>query len=108
MKKPNKPKRGKKSIFTSGITATLNEPALLKDLLEKLAGSRRDIGYGHEKVQPGWQSVETSSVEAHVSGDTRISVPSHPINMPFVTRFLFTCIKRKKGEYTVSWMSSLS
>ena len=29
------------------------------------------------------------------------------INMPFITRFLFTCIKEKKDSYKLEWSFSL-
>ena len=52
------------------ITATLADPHILKNLVEQLAKRRHDIGYSLEKVEPGWRAIETSSIEAHVSGDT--------------------------------------
>ena len=90
------------------ITAILAESKFLKNLVEKLAERRNDIGYNFEKVQPGWQAIETSSIEAYVSGDIILSDKKDLINMPFATCFLFTCIKRRGSEYKLTWANSLS
>ncbi|MEI9912709.1 MAG: hypothetical protein WDO71_25545 [Bacteroidota bacterium] len=90
------------------ISATLAEPHLLKNIVEKLAGRRYDIGYGREKVKRGWQAIETSSIEAHISGDMNISCKSDFMQIPFVNCFLFTCIKGKEDGYQLTWASSLS
>ena len=90
------------------ITATFAESIFVKNLVEQLAHRRNDIGYCLEQVQPGWQAIETSSIEAHVSGDIIFSEKKDLINMSFDTCFLFTCIKRKRGEYKLTWASSLS
>jgi hypothetical protein len=98
----------KKMEKTIAITATLVQPRLLTNLVEKLAHRRYDLGYSHEKVQLGWQAVETSSIEAHVSGDINFSANGETINMPFVTSFLFTCTKGRGQDYRLAWISSLS
>ena len=90
------------------ITATLVQPRLLTNLVEKLAHRRYDQGYCYEKVQIGWQADETSSIEAHVSGDINFTGSEEKINMPFVTSFLFTCTKGKGQDYRLAWISSLS
>jgi hypothetical protein len=90
------------------ITATLIEPRLLKNIVEKLADRYNDIGYGHEKVQPGWQAIEISSFEAYVSGNINFSGETDLMKMPFDSCFLFTCTKGKAGEYKLTWASSLS
>ena len=90
------------------ITTSLYEPRLLKNLVEKLADHRCDIGYSREKAQPGWQIADTSSIEAYVSGDINLSNQTDFLNLPFITCFLFTCIKGKGKEYNLSWSISLS
>jgi hypothetical protein len=90
------------------ITATLMEPRLLKNLVEKLADRRNDPGYSLQKVQPGWKAIETSSIEAYVSGDIVFSDKTDFIVMPFDTSFLFTCIKSRRAEYNLTWAVSLS
>jgi hypothetical protein len=108
MKKSNNKNYRNMIDSASAVTAALCESVLLKNLVEKLAGRRCDMGFSREKVQAGWQTLETSSIEAHVSGDIRFSDPFAPVNMPFVTSFLFTCIKGNGEEYALTWVSSLS
>ena len=94
------------------ITATLDQPELLENLVEKLASRRYDIGYSRETVPQDWQAVETSSTETYVSGTLSLSglTNNHgtSVNMPFITSMLFTCIKGKEGDYRLLWSSSLS
>jgi len=58
--------------FTN-ITATLDQPDLLENLVEKLATRRYDIGYSNETVPQNWEAVETSSTETYVSGTLSFS-----------------------------------
>ncbi|HKC36177.1 MAG TPA: hypothetical protein VKB95_08945 [Chitinophagaceae bacterium] len=104
MKKPSNKKDGS----AIAITATLEEPNLLQILVEKLAECNVDIGYGLKQVQPGWKAIESSSIEVLVSGGVNFSDEHHPINVPFVTCFLFTCIKTAEGKYDLTWSRSLS
>jgi hypothetical protein len=90
------------------ITATLEEPCLLQILVEKLAECNPDMGYNLEQVQPGSKAIETSSIEVLVSGDINLSNKKDLIDIPFVTCFLFTCIKASEGKYDLTWSSSLS
>ena len=93
---------------STAITATLAEPALLKNIVEKLAHRRTDLGYCFEKVQPGWNAIDPSSIEGFVSGDIIFSDKEDFVIIPFDTSFVFTCIKIKGGKYDLSWASSLS
>jgi hypothetical protein len=90
------------------ISATLAEPRLLKSIVEKLADRRYDIGYGREKVKRGWQAIETSSIEAHISVQINLSGQNDFMIIPSVTCFLFTCTKGKEDGYQLTWASSLS
>lgn len=93
------------------ITATVERPDLLKDLVEKLADRRYDIGYSDSSVPSSWRALETSSIETYVSGTVALAdsdAEGSPINMPFTTQFLFTCVKEKGSAYMLSWSSSLS
>lgn len=94
------------------ITATLDQPDLLENLVEKLASRRYDIGYSKEIVPQEWQAIETSSTETYVSGTLSFSGLTNnedtSINMPFITSMLFTCIKGKEDDYRLLWSSSMS
>lgn len=90
------------------ITATLAEPHLLRDLIEELAERRNSTGELDQQLQSGWLAMETSSLEAHVSGDKKLSTQTDMIKIPFTTCFLFTCIKTKGKYYNLEWVRSLS
>ena len=108
MKKPTNNTRKANTHSMIAITADLFEQSLLESLVEELAHRRVDIGYCRESVPVGSQAIETSSIEAHVSGEMNISNEVDALNMPFTTCFLFTCFKIKGAEYKFSWSNSLS
>src|SRR5678815_3051407 len=89
------------------ITATLDQPELLENLVEKLASRRYDIGYSREAVPQDWEAVETSSTETYVSGTLSFGGVTNndaaSINIPFITSMLFTCIKGKEDDYRLLW-----
>jgi hypothetical protein len=95
----------KKSLH---ITATIDQPAFLEDLVEKLAYRHYDIGYGKQKMPRNHEALETSSTDTYVSGTMAMDDSGEHFNMPFITRFVFTCIKGKDGVYKLEWSSSLS
>jgi hypothetical protein len=90
------------------ISTTLDQPGLLESLVEKLAYRRYDIGYAKEKMPVNFKAVETSSGETYASGTVAITDNDEIINIPFITSFLFTCIKGKDDEYKLTWASSMS
>lgn len=104
MKKPGN--ESKKGVI--GISATLVQPGLLKNLVEELANRRPYKGYCYENLHAGWIAVDTSSLEAHVSGNISLLCKNDFISMPFVSCFLFTCTKGKGQAYNLVWVSSLS
>jgi hypothetical protein len=104
MKKPSN--KGNGSAIA--IIATLEEPDLLQILVEKLAECNVDMGYSLQQVQPGWKAIETSSIEVLASGGIQFSNKNDSTRTPFVTSFLFTCIKPTKGKYDLTWSHSLS
>ncbi|MGQ0740395.1 MAG: hypothetical protein ACT4OJ_15195 [Bacteroidota bacterium] len=91
------------------ISASFDQPEFVQNLVERLAYRRYDLGYGNEKVPRGFKALETSSTETYVSGTLAIDTgSSEHINMPFITSFLFTCIKGKTDPYQLIWSSSLN
>lgn len=94
------------------ITANLDQPVLLENLVEKLASRRYDLGYSAERVPKQLQAVDTSTVQTYVSGTVFLSGlagnDGDSINVPFITSMLFTCIKGKEDCYRLFWSSSLS
>ena len=91
------------------ISARFDQPEFVQNLVEQLAYRRYDIGYGNEKVPRGFKALETSSTETYVSGTLTIhSGEAESVNMPFITCFLFTCVKGKSEPYQLIWSSSLN
>jgi hypothetical protein len=90
------------------ITATIDQPDFLEDMVEKLAYRHNDLGYRNQIMPDGREALETSSTETYVSGTVAIEDAGEMINMPFITSFLFTCTKGGSGVYNLEWGSSLS
>lgn len=90
------------------ISTYFDQPVFLEELVEKLAYRHYDIGYSKAIVPHDSEAIETSSTETYVSGTAAIEENNEQFNMPFITRFLFTCIKGKSGSYKLAWSSSLS
>ena len=102
-----------KSLFMKQslhISAAFDQPEFIQNLVERLAYRRYELGYGNEKMPPGFKALETSSTETFVSGTMAIDFETRKehINMPFITCFLFTCIKGKTDPYQLIWSSSLN
>jgi hypothetical protein len=95
----------KKELY---ISASLDQPLLLEKLVERLADRRYDLGYGKEKMPADLIALETSSAETYASGTLSFVDKEENINMPFITRFMFTCTNEGEGRYKLAWSSSLS
>ena len=94
--------------YDIAISATLEELNLLQILVEKLAECNLDFGYCFKQMQPGWKAIDTSSIEVMVSGGIHLSNQDEPIDIPFVTSFMFTCTKKAKEKFDLTWSHSLS
>jgi hypothetical protein len=90
------------------VSVTVDEAQLLKCLVEKLASRRGDTGYSNEAMPAGWEAVETSSIEAFVSGNMDVIGEEDHLSMSYITCFVFTCTKLPGGENYLSWVNSLS
>ncbi len=92
------------------ITAAFDQPEFLQNLVEKLAYRRYEFGFSKMQMPRGWKALETSSTEAYVSGTVAIDTDKadEHIDMPFITCFLFTCIKGYGDPYKLIWSTSLS
>jgi len=93
---------------TLHIKAIIDQPAFLEDMVEKLASRHTDISFSKLKMPGNREALETSSTETYVSGTIAIETPGQQINMPFITSFLFTCIKEKGDTYDLEWGVSMS
>ena len=91
------------------LTASVDKPELLEDMIEKLAMRRYDIGYSNAKVPDSWQALDSSSIESYMSGTVEFDYNDRQrIRIPYITCFIFSCTKTRQGHYDVSWSISLS
>lgn len=90
------------------IAATLDRPDLLESMIEQLAYRRFDLGYGLQKVPVDSEALETSSSSIYLSGTVALCEGNEQLNIPFITSFLFTCVKGNDGVYKLAWSTSLS
>lgn len=89
-------------------TAILAEQETLKLLIETLADRGLAVDCSQENLEPGWNAIGVSSLEAYASGDIYFLDENNLLKIAFNTSFLFTCTKRKGFEYDLRWASSLS
>ena len=92
------------------ISASFDQPEFVQNLVERLAYRRYELGFSKQSMPRGLKALETSSTETYVSGTMALDLESgeERINMPFITCFLFTCIKGKTDPYQLIWSASLS
>ena len=90
------------------VSVTIDEAPLLKNLVEKLAHRRNDGGFAKEIVPVGLKAIDTSSIEAYVSGCMDIQEHDGYIALSYTTCFSFTCTKMIGGDNTLAWVNSLS
>jgi hypothetical protein len=92
------------------ISASFDEPELVQNLVERLAYRRYELGFSKQIMPRGLKAIETSSTETYVSGTMAIDADNsvEHFNMPFITCFLFTCIKGPSEPYQMIWSCSLS
>jgi len=90
------------------LKAKLGEAFLLKYVIESLAQRKTPAGYHLEKTGPEQIAIESSSVEAFVSGNIYYITHNIQLSLPFTTSFLFTCIKTRRTGFSLNWVLSLS
>lgn len=90
------------------ISVTIDDFPLLEKLVEKLSYRRSDIGYKPELVTADLRAIETSSIEAYVSGNFLLADKGDSIDMPFTCCFFFTCIRGYNDIDKLVWSNSLS
>lgn len=91
------------------LSASVDEPEVLEDIIEKLAIRRYDAGYGRAKVPDTWNALDSSSIETYISGNVEFDYnETQRIRVPYITCFLFSCTKEKNSPYGLVWSLSLS
>jgi hypothetical protein len=91
-----------------GVGVSIDEMRFIKELINDLAARRNDLGYAYKPVPEGRRAIETSSLEAYVSGKVAMADSANDVITQYSTGYMFTCCKVKGGDYTLTWMSSLS
>lgn len=103
MRKPsNKNERSKLQIDTK-----VEDASLLQLLVETLAECNPGYNNSYKKVQRGWKSIKTSTIQTRVHGNIKFVAKKNK-HIPYATCFVFTCTKEIKGKYDLTWSSSLS
>jgi len=91
------------------LTASVDKPEVLENIIERLATRRYDMGYVNARVPGAWKALEISSVETYLSGTVEFDYnETQRIRIPYITCFLFSCKKTKNEAYDLSWSISLS
>lgn len=90
------------------IVTKVDQPGYIENLVEQLAYSHTDMGYALNKQIGEWQPIETSTTDIYVGGTLEINRENEEMNIPYITNFLFTCVKTKDEIYRLQWSSSLS
>ena len=91
------------------LTASVDKPEVLENIIEELATRRYDIGYGSAKTPAPWHAIESSSVEAYLSGRIEFDYnETQRIRIPYITCFVFSCTKVKQDPYDLTWAISLT
>ena len=95
----------KKSLH---IKTSFEKPGLMKNLVEMLAIKRNDEYFDNQMLPMGWEALKSSSIEAFVSGSMELEDEKEFLNIPFISSFLFICLRGKKDPYRISGSMSLS
>ena len=90
------------------VTACIDEMMFLEELVKHLADARASKSRRRIPLEPGWEAINSSSLEIYVTGSTIISDGVGPKRIPYTTSFLFTCIKENSSGYMLSGCFSLS
>ncbi len=90
------------------IAAILDRPDLLENMVEQLAYRHYDLGYNQQRVPFDSEALETSSSIIYLSGAVAFEEKGEQLQIPFITNFLFTCVKGADDVYKLTWSTSLS
>ncbi len=93
---------------TLQVSVSLLEQNMMVNIIERIVDKQYNNNYPFQKIQPNWNTIQTTSIEAYANGDISISSEMESIDMYFVSSFIFTCIKDRDSKNMISWSSSLS
>lgn len=105
-------KKGKKyesiTDLPLAVTACIDELMFLEELVKHLADARSTKSRKNLQLEPGWETIESSSLEVYVTGNMIVSDDTGSSRVPYSTSFLFTCIKENTSGYILSGCFSMS
>lgn len=90
------------------VTACIDELMFLEELVKHLADARSAKPGKNLQLEPGWETIESSSLEVYVTGNMIVSDMDDSSRIPYTTSFLFTCIKERSSGYVLSGCFSMS
>ncbi|MCR6721969.1 MAG: hypothetical protein NVV59_17150 [Chitinophagaceae bacterium] len=94
------------------ISTFIDEPALLENLVEKLASRHQNMYHPAQMITKDLQSMDTASTQTFVSGTLQFEKSEGQeltlTQTPFISQFYFTCICESDSEYGLEWGVSLS
>ena len=90
------------------IITKVDQPEFIENIVERLACNHADMGYGAGKQTGEWQPVETSTTDIYLGGTVELMMEDEQLNIPYITNFIFTCLKTNDQEYKLEWCSSMS
>jgi hypothetical protein len=91
------------------VTATFDAIPFLEGLVKYLAERRYHVSQKLEITHPGWQAIDTATVETFVGGTLVLSdKQGKPMRISFASCFVFTCTRKSEGSYNLGWSNSLS
>jgi hypothetical protein len=104
----NKRKEEKPAGHPANAIATIDAIPFLEGLVRYLAERRSQVSHVIESTHPGWEKIDTSTVETFVSGNCILPDEKVSTKTPFTGCFIFTCTRGDEGAYQLMWSNSLS
>ena len=90
------------------IKTCIDQPILLQQMVEKLAYGKTGY-FGFASGLKEWHSVQTTDIEKYISGTICYTeAGQESLRVPFITSFLFCCIRQKNKAYSMNWNMSFS
>jgi hypothetical protein len=93
---------------TNSVSVAIDETKLLCDMVEELAKFKRKAAFNPAASPEGWTTVESSTLEAYISGTVSMDLDGGHVKPSFVASFVFTCVRPINGDYALCFMNSMS
>ncbi|MEO6406206.1 MAG: hypothetical protein ABIY51_07015 [Ferruginibacter sp.] len=90
------------------VDTSVNEPLLMKLIVEELSAKKNYAGMAGLKLDENLVALDSSSHETFVTGNIDFTYSNMKISLPFMTSFLFSCSKSRRPFFEMQWSMSLS